>query len=218
MVRQIESVISNRRLYYRFYHEKKEQICMEFVLLAPDGRITTQSKWSDGQKSVFYLLLNLYYQNSSVIILDKIENHLHPTYISKILSIIRQSGRQCIVSTHHPHVIFSEYVDQIYYIEKRPILSGDFLWYLLNTSEEQNQKVKNMFGGNKNVVPIMNYEEVLDGKFDIIVVANVIHEITPPPEVCKDYKRGTEEDETGRKYDYFRHGTSPSCRAVCRSV
>lgn len=191
---------------------------MEFVLLAPDGRITTQSKWSDGQKSVFYLLLNLYYQNSGVIILDKIENHLHPTYISKILSIIRQSGRQCIVSTHHPHVIFSEYVDQIYYIEKRPILSGDFLWYLLNTSEEQNQKVKNMFGGNKNVVPIMNYEEVLDGKFDIIVVANVIHEITPPPEVCKDYKRGTEEDETGRKYDYFRHGTSPSCRAVCRSV
>lgn len=306
LVGQIESVIPNRRLYYRFYHEKKEQICMEFVFVAPDGRITTQSKWSDGQKSVFYLLLNLYYQNSSVIILDEIENHLHPTYISKILSIIKKSGRQCIVSTHHPHVIFSEYVDRIYYIElekqdflvqdrddiafkpstkafprrimdlmtdyhkissvyklfdhsdmqllklsryfqlegelefyktleslpianapvssgkgvlpdkqtdmiygkvkaknassdktwildigaglgrvkkeleKRPILSDAFLWYLLNTSEEQNKKVKGLFDKNENVVPIMNYDDAPDGRFDMVIIANVIHEITPP--------------------------------------
>ncbi len=306
LVRQIETAISNRRLYYRFYHEKKEQICMEFVFTTPDGRITTQSKWSDGQKSVFYLLLNLYYQNSSVIILDEIENHLHPNFISKILEVIKQSGRQCIVSTHHPHVIFSEYIDQVYYIElekqdfptkereiinyrpstkafpriitnlmtdyskissvyklfdpkdmqllhlskyfqqegelnlykileslptanapvssgnsvlpdkqtrmvydevktagtysckkwildigaglgrmkeeleKNLIFSDSFLWYLLNTSEEQNQKVKELFHENQNVFPVMNYEQIPDGKFDIVIVANVVHEITPP--------------------------------------
>lgn len=304
LVQQIEAVISNRRLYYRFYHEKKGQICIEFVFVKPDGHVITQSKWSDGQKSVFYLLINLYFQNSSVVILDEIENHMHPSYISKILNIIKQSGRQCIVSTHHPHVIFSEYVDQVYYIElektefpsderepieykpstkafprkitnllsdynkisnvyklfdqrdaqllnlskffqlegelafykmleslptantpvpsknttlpdkqtdmfydltkhsshsekirildvgaglgrikeeldKRYILSDTFIWYLLNPDKEQHENVKTLFQEDENVFPVTKYDEIPNSLFDIVIVANVIHEITP---------------------------------------
>ena len=117
LVKQIENIVVGKQLYYRFFHEKKEEICVELAFINPDGYITTQSKWSDGQKSLFYLLLNLYYQNSSIVILDEVENHLHPSYITQILKIIKSSGKQCIVSTHHPHVIFSEYVDRVFYME-----------------------------------------------------------------------------------------------------
>lgn len=117
LVEQFESIVKGYRLYYQFFHEKKDEICFEFVLISPDGYVSTQSKWSDGQKTVFYLLLNLYYQKSCFVILDEVENHMHPFFISKVLDIIRESGRQCILSSHHPHVIFSEYVDKIFYME-----------------------------------------------------------------------------------------------------
>ena len=117
LVNQFESIVEGYRLYYQFFHEKKDEICFEFVLISPDGYVSTQSKWSDGQKTVFYLLLNLYYQKSCFVILDEVENHMHPFYISKVLDVIKESGRQCILSTHHPHVIFSEYIDRIFYME-----------------------------------------------------------------------------------------------------
>lgn len=117
LVKQFESIVEGYRLYYQFFHEKRNEICFEFVLVSPDGYVSTQSKWSDGQKTVFYLLLNLYYQKSCFVILDEVENHMHPFFISKVLDVIRESGRQCILSTHHPHVIFSEYIDRIFYIE-----------------------------------------------------------------------------------------------------
>lgn len=117
LVMQFESIVKGHRLYYQFFHEKKDEICFEFVLISPDGYVSTQSKWSDGQKTVFYLLLNLYYQKSCFVILDEVENHMHPFFISKILDVIRKSGRQCILSSHHPHVIFSEYIDRIFYME-----------------------------------------------------------------------------------------------------
>ena len=117
LVKQFESIVKGYRLYYQFFHEKRDEICFEFVLVSPDGYVSTQSKWSDGQKTVFYLLLNLYYQKSCFVILDEVENHMHPLFISKVLDVIRESGRQCILSTHHPHVIFSKYVDRIFYME-----------------------------------------------------------------------------------------------------
>lgn len=117
LVKQFESIVEGYRLYYQFFHEKRDEICFEFVLISSDGYVSTQSKWSDGQKTVFYLLLNLYYQKSCFVILDEVENHMHPFFISKVLDVIRESGRQCILSTHHPHVIFSEYVDKIFYME-----------------------------------------------------------------------------------------------------
>ena len=297
LVKAFESIVEGYRLYYQFFHEKKDEICFEYVLVTPDGYISTQSKWSDGQKTVFYLLLNLYYQKSSVVILDELENHMHPFYISKVLDIIRQSGRQCFLSTHHPHVIFSEYVDKVFYvelvkngsfpIERYPIknvpskrafhrkvyeLETDFEmitntyklfdirdaqllklsryyqneielkayeiisrirtsnspvgvgksslpdkqsqllekkvgnerildigagygrirdelnknvhidaeWFLFNPDITQHEKIKDKFEGVDKIYPINRYDEVDDNSIDVVIVSNVIHEITPP--------------------------------------
>ena len=297
LVKAFESIVEGYRLYYQFFHEQKGEICFEFVLVTPDGYISTQSKWSDGQKTVFYLLLNLHYQKSSVVILDELENHMHPYYISKILEVVRQSGRQCILSTHHPHVIFSEYVDKVFYLELvkngafpierypmeniqskrvfrrkvyeldsdfekitntyklfdsrdtqllklsryyqneielrayeivskirvsnspvgvgkttlpdkqsqllgRTVGSGRILdigagygrirdelekmthtdaeWYLLNFDIVQHEKTKARFKHIDQVHPIHRYDEVEDHSVDAVIVANVIHEITPP--------------------------------------
>lgn len=297
LVKQFESIVDGYRLYYQFFHEKTDEICFEFVLISPDGYVSTQSKWSDGQKTVFYLLLNLYYQKSCFIILDEIENHMHPFFISKVLDIIKESGRQCILSTHHPHVIFSEYVDRIFYMEleengsfqqeRKPIenrqttrsfkrkiyqLENDFdkiintyklfdlhdtqllklsryyqnevelkayqiisrirksnapveatslslpdkqsqmlcmnidkkmrildigagygrikdelekigksnaEWYLFNHDLDQYKKTKEKFDADPMVHAINNYDDIEDHSIDVIVLANVIHEITP---------------------------------------
>lgn len=297
LVNEFESIVGGYRLYYQFFHEKKNEICFEFVLVTPDGYISTQSKWSDGQKTVFYLLLNLYYQKASVVILDELENHMHPYYISKFLDVVRQSGRQCFLSTHHPHVIFSEYVDKVFYmelvengtfpIERHPMetvksnrvfqrkvyeLDNDFEkitniyklfdirdaqllklsryyqneielkayemvsrirtsnspvgvgkssmpdkqsqllgkkvgngrildigagygrvrdelekiahseaeWYLFNPDIVQHEKTKERFESIDKVYPINQYDEVDDNSIDAVIVANVIHELTPP--------------------------------------
>ncbi|MBD5094156.1 MAG: AAA family ATPase [Subdoligranulum sp.] len=318
LVKQFESIVKGYRLYYQFFHEKRDEICFEFVLVSPDGYVSTQSKWSDGQKTVFYLLLNLYYQKSCFVILDEVENHMHPFFISKVLDIIRESGRQCILSTHHPHVIFSEYVDRIFYmeldesgcfpqdrepIEYRPttrafrrtvydletdfdkitntyklfdsrdmqllklsryyqdevelkayrIISGmrtanapvgvtrsslpdkqsqmlamnigkrmrildigagygrikeelekagksNAEWYLYNLDLEQHKRTEERFSNNPMVHAINTYEDVTDHSVDAIILANVIHEITPPAfrEILRQVERKLATD--GRLY------------------
>ena len=53
------------------------------------------------------------------MLIDEIENHLHPAYITKLLEALRARRLQSIIVTHHPHVIFSELVDAVFYMERR---------------------------------------------------------------------------------------------------
>lgn len=73
--------------------------------------------WSDGQKSLFYIFTCVEYANPDVIMLDEIENYLHPFYMTKVLQYLRSRTSQVLVMTHHPHVIFSDYADCVFYLE-----------------------------------------------------------------------------------------------------
>jgi SAM-dependent methyltransferase len=76
-----------------------------------------------------------------ILLLDEIENHLHPAYISDVLSFLKRHVAQSIVTTHHPHVVFSELVDRVVYIEAaRPPLPP--------TSAQEMDYVKKHFQGS----------------------------------------------------------------------
>lgn len=107
----IEGVLNANLLY------RKAKGNIEFVLANPSGLIVPYPEWSDGQKTVFYFILCMQYWRPDVLFADEIENHLHPMFMSKLLEFIKQRVPQTFVATHHPHIIFSDYIDQAFYLE-----------------------------------------------------------------------------------------------------
>lgn len=94
------------------------QILFEFLLTYDDAGPVPFGQWSDGQKMMFLAGLLLQSQATDVVLIDEIENHLHPERITCFLSLIKKARVQGIISTHHPHVMFSEIVDRVYFVEQ----------------------------------------------------------------------------------------------------
>lgn len=76
------------------------------------------SEWSDGLKALACLEAILSTKEHDLLLIDELENHLHPTFISAALQAIRASGIQAIVTSHHPHLIFSTWADEVIYLER----------------------------------------------------------------------------------------------------
>lgn len=89
----------------------------DFALVYGDQRKVPYAEWSDGQQACFYLLTLVLLSKPDIVLLDEIENHLHPAYITKVLGFLKVHVGQSIVTTHHPHVIFSELADKVVYLE-----------------------------------------------------------------------------------------------------
>lgn len=73
--------------------------------------------WSQGQKVVCALYLLIIYAKPGIILIDELENHLHPEYISRVCEFIKSNVRQSVIVTHHPHLIFSSHVDKAWFFE-----------------------------------------------------------------------------------------------------
>ncbi len=117
----------------------------ELRLVFNDNIIIPIGAWSEGQKVVFSLLLIIYYIKPEVLIVDEIENHLHPEYISSILSFIKKHIKQTIITTHHPHIIFSKHVDLVNYLEFEK--KSDELPEII--TQKRSEKMKSMKLSNK---------------------------------------------------------------------
>jgi SAM-dependent methyltransferase len=95
----------------------------EFLLVYEGASPVPFGQWSDGQKLVFLALVCLDMSEADLILFDEIENHLHPERISRFLQLLRAKPVQAIIATHNPHVMFSELVDKVYFVEQlcRPV-------------------------------------------------------------------------------------------------
>lgn len=88
------------------------------IYIVYDENITLEfSRWSDGQKVLFVTALMIFYYRPNIFIFDEVENHLHPQYISFFFDYLKTFVPQSIISTHHPHIIFSKHVDKVWYLE-----------------------------------------------------------------------------------------------------
>lgn len=105
-------------LYFRKTGVRENQsLHLELVLVYGNHNAIPYSRWSDGQKAFCYLTILLSIVQPDILLLDELENHLHPTFMSKALELIRSNVPQSLICTHHPHVIFSELVDKVLYID-----------------------------------------------------------------------------------------------------
>lgn len=97
---------------------RRENTTFELVASYRDGTSATYPSWSDGQKSLFSLLTSVLVAQPTVLIFDELENFLHPQLMSEALSYLKQNVRQTIIASHHPHLIFGNAVDEVYFMEK----------------------------------------------------------------------------------------------------
>ena len=97
---------------------RREADTFEFVIAFSDGNAASYNNWSDGQKSLFAILASILITRPEVYLFDEIENFLHPQLMSQVLAFLKTHVRQTIIATHHPHLIFGNTVDEVYFIEK----------------------------------------------------------------------------------------------------
>ncbi len=111
--------------------------------------------WSEGQKVLFSILVLIYYIKPDVLIFDEIENHLHPEYISSLMEFLRENVKQTIITSHHPHIIFSNHVDIVNYLELSK-LTEELPDKLLKSNKENIRPLK-----QKNIILSKNYSKIL---------------------------------------------------------
>ncbi len=112
IVNQIETLLGGK-LYFR----RASKNLIEIVIVTPQELSIPYHEWSEGQKAAFYLMLMLDYSKPSILLIDEIENHLHPYYMTAIMNFIKKSSQQTFIATHHPHVIFTNLADRVFYLE-----------------------------------------------------------------------------------------------------
>ena len=104
---------------YLSYNPRHTGGAFDLFLVYSEQATYHWSKWSDGQKIFFICLILIKYHSPEILIFDEIENRLHPEYISKLLEYLKLKIPQSIISTHHPHIIFSKFVDKVWYLDLR---------------------------------------------------------------------------------------------------
>lgn len=104
------------RLYFRYFAQGGSEF-LELVLRYDEHRVFRYPEWSDGQKTLLASLMIIDHHRPDVLLIDEIENHFHPEYMTQLAIFIKKVVPQTILVTHHPHMLFSRLVDRLYYIE-----------------------------------------------------------------------------------------------------
>lgn len=90
---------------------------LELAIRYDDHRLFYYPTWSDGQKTLLTALIFIQHHQPDVLLLDEIENHFHPEYITQLAQFLREVVPQTLLVTHHPHVLFSTLIDRLFYLE-----------------------------------------------------------------------------------------------------
>jgi energy-coupling factor transporter ATP-binding protein EcfA2 len=115
----IESVL-NAQIYYR----RAQKAQLELVKRTVDGVLQVYDKWSEGERAAFLVTGMVLLERPDIVLVDELENHLHPGLMSALLVFLRRNVPQTLITTHHPHVIFSEWVDRVIYIDTHRAARG----------------------------------------------------------------------------------------------
>jgi AAA15 family ATPase/GTPase len=70
-------------------------------------RYLPASLLSDGTINIVALIVALYFEKKSIIILEEPERNIHPALISKLMSMVKDASRnrQIIITTHNPEIV-----------------------------------------------------------------------------------------------------------------
>lgn len=125
-----------------------------------DGQLEHNYKIGSGYKSIANIILNTLDEKHNIILIDEIENHLHPSLIRTLIRELRDVDNVMIIGTTHSPVVISELK-----AEELIDISGK----KLNDISEINKKRLNIFmhpGRNElilaeNIILVEGYTEEL---------------------------------------------------------
>lgn len=127
-----------------------EKTNLVLYLYYDNDRIISFENWSEGQKVLFLCLVVTKYIMPDILIFDEVENHLHPEFISIALEYFKLTIKQTILTSHHPHILFSKYANSVWYLEVEN-QSADYPKVI----------VKKNKGTNVNIAPVRRCYELI---------------------------------------------------------
>lgn len=74
--------------------------------------------WNTGSKVFFNLLVKVALFQPKILIIDELENHLHPDLATRLLAVLKKMVDLVIIATHDIHIMSSSFVDQVLFISK----------------------------------------------------------------------------------------------------
>jgi len=85
-------------------------------------RFTPASLLSDGTISLIALIVALYFEERSVIVLEEPLRNIHPHHASKIIAMMKdaseQQGRQLLITTHSPEIVKYAGIERILLLQR----------------------------------------------------------------------------------------------------
>lgn len=109
--------LTSSRLYFRIVKAQGNRQHAELILRYSPRHHYQYCAWSHGQRVLFCYLCAIEFLRIEVLLLDELETHLHPEFMSFLFEQIKAKIPQTVVATHHPHLIFSRLADAIWYLE-----------------------------------------------------------------------------------------------------
>lgn len=153
----------NAQLYFSIRKEGDNTTNYELYLAFNNETTLGFANWSQGQKVLFVTLLFVIYYKPNIFFFDEIENHLHPEYISSLFKFLKKNVPQAIISTHHPHIIFSKYVDSVWYLEiqKEPYQFPDIL--IKKNKNTNKAPFRKVYALDRNLEKLIYTYKLFDG-------------------------------------------------------
>lgn len=150
MTLSVEDIVQDA-IEIRTYHKNSPDIPFDFL-----------TEESQGTIKLFFVLLTILnvVKNNKVLLIDEIEDSLHPLIIEYIFNIFRSGGRaQLLCTTHNTRLLDLKKIrkDQIYFVNKKTDGSSD-LYSLYDYSDFRDTMdlEKAYLQGRFDAVPIVN--------------------------------------------------------------
>ena len=158
----VNSVIEEN-LKITSYHKVSPNVAFDFLV-----------EESEGTKKLFFMILNIIYiiKNDKILLIDEIEQSLHPSIVEYILNLFRNSNKsQLICSTHNTNLLDFKKLrkDQIYFTNKKDDASTDLYSLCEYKDFRDNMDIeKSYLQGRFDAIPIINDTErnlksIIDG-------------------------------------------------------
>lgn len=136
-----------------------------------DGEKEHNYKIGSGYKSIANIILNTLNDNYNIILIDEIENHLHPSLIRTLIRELRKVGNSTLIGTTHSPVVINELT-----MKELTDVSGKRLEYI---SEKNRNKLDVFLHPGRNELMLADNIILVEGYTEELLLSNYLRKKNP---------------------------------------
>lgn len=131
-----------------------------------DGNLEHNINIGSGYKSIANIIINTLDEKFNIILIDEIENHLHPALIRTLIRELRNANNTFIIGTTHSPVVINELdINEILDISGKKIN---------NIKEESLKKLKNFLHPGRNELILADNVILVEGYTEELLLKNYL--------------------------------------------